>query len=63
MKLNTAFLNTIESCQGFDKEAFIEAHHQTPAVSIRLNQSKTLERSVVLNDENLLAKVPWCDEA
>lgn len=63
MKLNTAFLNTIESCQGFDKEAFIEAHHQTPAVSIRLNQSKTLERSVVLNDENLFAKVPWCDEA
>lgn len=63
MKLKTAFLNTIESCQGFDKEAFIEAHHQTPVVSIRINQSKTVERSVVLDDDNLLAKVPWCDEA
>ena len=63
MKLKTEFLNTIESCQGFDKEAFIEAHQQTPVVSIRINQSKILERTVVLDDENLLAKVPWCDEA
>lgn len=63
MKLKTVFLNTIENCQGFDKEAFIEAHHQTPVVSIRINQSKTVERSVVLDDDNLLAKVPWCDEA
>jgi 16S rRNA C967 or C1407 C5-methylase (RsmB/RsmF family)/NOL1/NOP2/fmu family ribosome biogenesis protein len=63
MKLKTDFLQSIEHCQGFDKEAFIEAHHQTPVVSIRINQSKTLEQSVVLDDDNLLVKVPWCDEA
>ena len=63
MKLKPEFLNTIGSCQGFDKEAFIDAHHQTPVVSIRVNQSKITERSIVLDDDNLLAKVPWCDEA
>lgn len=63
MRLNTTFLNTIENCQGFDKEAFIEAHHQTPVVSIRVNQSKITERSNVLDDDNLLTTVPWCDEA
>ena len=63
MKLKSEFLNTIENCQGFDKEAFIEAHHQAPVVSIRINQSKIRERSVVLDDDNLLVKVPWTDEA
>ena len=57
MKLKTDFLQSIEHCQGFDKEAFIEAHHQTPVVSIRINQSKTLEQSVVLDDDKKAAMV------
>lgn len=63
MKLKADFLNHIVHCQGFDEEGFVAAHNEPPGVSIRINQAKVAERSVVLLDDNIRGQVPWCEEA
>jgi 16S rRNA C967 or C1407 C5-methylase (RsmB/RsmF family)/NOL1/NOP2/fmu family ribosome biogenesis protein len=57
------FLDTIVDCVGFDRQAFVEAHANPPAVSIRINPAKVVHPSLVLDDTNLLNEVPWCSQA
>lgn len=61
MKLNTDFLEHIDHCQGFDKDAFIASHQMSPVVSIRINKAKVSSYSTLIDDTNLGEEVPWCD--
>lgn len=63
MKLKTDFLQRIEHCQGFDKEAFVASHQTSPVVSIRINQAKLDSYGAVIDDTNIGSQVPWCDGA
>lgn len=63
MKLKTDFLHHLAACQGFDEPEFIAAHNEPPGISIRINQAKVSDRSIVLPDNNIRANVPWCKEA
>lgn len=63
MKLKADFLQSIEHCQGFDKEAFIASHQSSPAVSIRINQAKINSYADVIDVANVDSHVPWCDGA
>ncbi len=63
MKLKTDFLHHVARCQGFDEPEFIAAHNDPPGVSIRINQAKVSNRSIVLPDSNICENVPWCKEA
>ena len=53
------FLESISGCSGFDEPAFLEAHHQPAATSIRFNP---LRSNLVISsfEESKLSKVPWC---
>ena len=63
MVLKEDFLKSINHCAGFERAALVEAHQQSPLVSIRLNPGKVNQRSLVLDDNNLLNEVPWCSNA
>ena len=63
MKLKADFLQSIDHCQGFDKDSFIAAHHDAPSVSIRFNKAKINSDSDDLFDNNILSNVPWCEDA
>lgn len=63
MKLKTSFLKHIAHCQGFDEDSFTAAHNEPPGITIRINSSKIVDRSIVLADDNTLSGVPWCNEA
>jgi len=63
MKLKADFLNHIARCQGFDESDFIDAHQEPPGISIRINQAKVVDRSLILPDNNIRARIPWCEEA
>ena len=63
MVLKEDFLKSINHCAGFERAALVEAHQQSPSVSIRLNPGKVNQRSLVLDDNNLLNEVPWCSNA
>ncbi len=55
MPLPLALIHTLEPVPGFEKEAFLKAHHEAPAVSVRIHTEKSTQ---------LLAgagTVPWCD--
>ena len=53
------FLESISGCSGFDEPAFLEAHHQPAATSIRFNP---LRSNLVISsfEESKLSEVPWC---
>jgi 16S rRNA C967 or C1407 C5-methylase (RsmB/RsmF family) len=54
LKLPTEFINSISSCEGFDEQAFIDAHqHQSPT-SIRINPFKRTELNFKLDHP-----IPW----
>ena len=63
MKLKADFLQSIEHCQGFDKEAFVASHQTSPVVSIRMNQAKVNSYTDVVDVANIASQVPWCDDA
>jgi 16S rRNA C967 or C1407 C5-methylase (RsmB/RsmF family)/NOL1/NOP2/fmu family ribosome biogenesis protein len=63
MKLKTDFLQSIEHCQGFERDAFIASHQESPVVSIRINQAKVNSYAYVIDDANIGSQVPWCDGA
>lgn len=57
MQLPPALLTSLQGLNGFDTEAFTEAHLQSaPATSIRLNPLKPAE----LSTDWELSQVPWC---
>lgn len=58
-QLPTSFVESLNSLQGFDQAAFIEAHEAPQRVtSIRLNPSKPTPAIASLPVEE---QVPWCD--
>ena len=59
MILPQHFLESISSCAGFDEPAFIEAHQQPAATSIRFNPLKS-NLAVSSYHEIKLSDVPWC---
>ena len=59
MNLKPVFLTHIAHCQGFDESEFIAAHKEPPSISIRLNQAKRQDRSMVLADSSIRGSVPW----
>lgn len=63
MVLKEDFLKSINHCAGFERAALVEAHQHSPSVSIRLNPGKVNQRSLVLDENNLLNEVPWCSNA
>ena len=63
MKLKSDFLHHIANCKGFDESDFIAAHQEPPGISIRINQAKVADRSLVLTDNNIRARIPGCEEA
>lgn len=63
MILKADFLQSIEHCQGFDKEAFVASHQTSPVVSIRINPAKIDSYNDVVDDASISSLVPWCDGA
>ena len=59
MILPQHFLESISSCAGFDEPAFIEAHQQPAATSIRFNPLRS-NLAVSSYQEIKLSDVPWC---
>ena len=70
MMLPDGFLRSMEVCEGFDLNHFVEAHNEEPVASIRLNKSKVdhhTERGSelfsiqdgVFNVNNVKGKVSW----
>ena len=66
------FLQSLEVCEGFDLDHFVEAHQQEPVVSVRMNQSKVNHyidggselasvKEGVFNLENIKGKVSWAE--
>jgi 16S rRNA C967 or C1407 C5-methylase (RsmB/RsmF family)/NOL1/NOP2/fmu family ribosome biogenesis protein len=54
LQLPTEFINSISCCDGFDKEAFIDAHQTNSPTSIRINPFKPTPLSFKLDNP-----VPW----
>ena len=70
MMLPNGFLQSMEKCEGFDLNHFVEAHDQEPVTSIRMNESKVDHYSArgselssipegVFNVNNIKGKVSW----
>lgn len=68
--LPDTFLKSLESCEGFDLNGFIEAHNQEPVVSVRMNQLKVEHylngkpelasaSEGIFNSSNIKGKVNW----
>jgi 16S rRNA C967 or C1407 C5-methylase (RsmB/RsmF family)/NOL1/NOP2/fmu family ribosome biogenesis protein len=69
------FLSSLNNCEGFSKDDFVEAHQQSAVVSVRANGVKlryasTSPEAVLLSSEtgifsnqNLFGKIPWCNDA
>ncbi|HTN45949.1 MAG TPA: hypothetical protein VL098_06335 [Flavipsychrobacter sp.] len=51
-----SLLQSLETINGFDKTAFIEAHQQLPPTSVRLHPKKSTGSQL-----EVLSKIPWCD--
>ena len=72
-QLPTALLDSLEGLPGFDREAFLHAHHDIPShASIRFHPLKSPpeKRSTRLeglcrdrSGDFILSNIPWCDEA
>ncbi|MCC6182096.1 MAG: RNA methyltransferase [Bacteroidia bacterium] len=58
LQLPQSFIDSICPCNGFNKDAFIEAHQKQPPVSIRLNPFKPMLLNFELNEI-----VPWSQHA
>ncbi|MDF2452033.1 MAG: methyltransferase [Bacteroidota bacterium] len=54
LQLPTEFINSISCCQGFDEEAFINAHQSNSPTSIRVNPFKQTQLDFTLDKA-----VPW----
>jgi 16S rRNA C967 or C1407 C5-methylase (RsmB/RsmF family)/NOL1/NOP2/fmu family ribosome biogenesis protein len=59
MILPQYFLESISSCSGFDEPAFLEAHQQPAATSIRFNPLRS-NLAGSSYEEIKLSDVPWC---
>jgi 16S rRNA C967 or C1407 C5-methylase (RsmB/RsmF family)/NOL1/NOP2/fmu family ribosome biogenesis protein len=55
-KLPETLINELQMVKGFDEKAFIAAHGQVPATSVRLNPAKNI--GLFTANE----KVQWCDD-
>lgn len=56
-KFPIGFLESLKHVDGWDEDAFIQAHLQTSSVSVRINPKKFIEQ---FSDYE---KVPWCNQA
>ena len=61
MNLPEALLDSLHSCSGMDRDAFIGVHHEPPPVSIRFHpfKSDAVRRNLEI-DELIVDQVPWC---
>jgi 16S rRNA C967 or C1407 C5-methylase (RsmB/RsmF family)/NOL1/NOP2/fmu family ribosome biogenesis protein len=69
------FLSSLENCEGFSKENFVEAHLENAVVSVRANEvklrytSSSTDKALlssetgIFSNNNLFGKIPWCNEA
>lgn len=59
MNLPPEFIRSVAGLPGMDESAFINAHQQSPPVSIRINPSKW--RPDLIETLPVDGKVPWCE--
>ena len=55
------FLESISSCSGFDQSAFIDAHQNQAATSIRFNPLRSKDVYSTFDDLKL-SDIPWCKD-
>jgi len=57
-----SLLQSLASIEGFDKVSFVEAHRQSPPVSVRFNTNKVSDEIISTIHLPLEQQIPWCEK-
>ncbi len=62
LEIPAALLDSLHAVPGFDEQAFLQAHHVIPPVSVRLNPGKIIDAGEFMKLSGLpfSKSVPWC---